>query len=215
MDTLRKTGVCFLFILLPWGLGAQNYECLKPGLTVYFTDGTIQNPLRADSVTQENGYQVWWNFPVIRPSNEYYCHVETGGMWMGRKTRIYPDGRYVFYNRDALPIEIHSQAGLNDTWKCCDLETGRVDATVTGIAPETFLGLSDMVKTITLQAKDAQGNNQAHDLNGKQFKISQNYGFTQVIGVYLFPDLTCEIPDEIKEYSLSGLSEPQDRKSVV
>jgi hypothetical protein len=189
-------------------LYAQNYACLQPGVTAYFTDGIVQNPLRADSVVQHTGHQVWWNFPVIRPADGFYCHTQNGGMWMGRKTRIYPDGRYVFYNRDGLPVEILSQAGLNDTWKCCDLAAGRLDATITGMAQETFLGLTDMVKTITLQAKDAQGNNMTHPLNGKLFKISQNYGFTQVVGIYLFPDLTDEIPDEIKEYTLSGLSSP-------
>lgn len=204
----RRVGITTFMMMCMFSY-AQNYACLQPGITAFFTDGINQNPLHADSVVQQSDHQVWWNFPVIRPNDGFYCHTEKGGMWMGRKTRIYADGRYVFYNRDALPIEIQSLAGLNDTWKCCDLTPGRLDATVTAMAQETFIGLSDMVKTITLQAKDAQGNNMNHPLNGKQFKISQNYGFTQVIGIYLFPDLFDEVPDQIIEYTLSGLSEPQ------
>jgi hypothetical protein len=58
------------------------------------------------------------------------------------------------------------------------------------VKSETFLGVSDMVKTIHLQAKDSLGNNISTIYDTLDIKISQNHGLIQGFYFFKFPYAT-------------------------
>jgi hypothetical protein len=191
---------------------SQQYQCVYPNITSIFSDGTEINAIRLDSVTSETGCQVLWNYPVLRPASEEmidWCFSDHGGSWVGRKFRVYPNGDHVFYNISGSPITLKTRAILNESWVCYERSDLKIRATVNNIAVETFFGLTDSVKTISLQALDTDGNAISHDINSKQFKISKSYGFVKLVSLYVFPDIHNDyIPDSANQFTLSGLSSP-------
>jgi len=60
---------------------------------------------------------------------------------------------------------------------------------------------TDMVKVITLQAKDNSNNNVSHILNGKTIKLSQHFGISKMLDVFF-------IPGDTSMYYLAGKSNP-------
>ena len=209
---MRKIYISLLLVTAAQFAFAQQYQCVYPNTTSMFSDGTELNAIRLDSVTNEAGCQVYWNYPVIRPASATqgdWCFSDHGGSWIGRKFRVYPNGDHVFYNIEGAPVLLKTIAHIDDSWICYQRSDLQIKATITDTGPETFLGLTDLVKTISLQALDATGNPIAHPINGKQFKISKNHGFVKVVPLYVFPDIqNFFIPDIVNEFSLTGLSSP-------
>lgn len=209
---MKKTFTLLVLILLANLASSQQYLCVYPSTTSLFSDGTEMNAIRLDSVTTETGCQVFWNYPVLRPASAEmidWCFSDHGGSWVGRKFRVYPNGDHVFYNISGSPITLKTNAILNENWTCYERSDLKIRATVSSIAVETFIGLTDSVKTISLQALDAGGNAISHDINSKQFKISKSYGFVKLVSLYVFPDIHNDyIPDSANQFTLTGLPSP-------
>ncbi len=208
---MNKLFPFILLILMSLSGFSQEYKCVNPNTTSFFSDGTEQNAIRPDSVTNGWGCQVFWNYPVIRPASQNdFCFSDHGGSWIGRKFSVFPNGDYIFNNLEGTPILIKTNAVLNESWVCYERDDLKVKATLSGWAPETFIGLTDSVKTISLQALDSNGTPISHSINNKQFKISKSYGFVKVIPFYVFPDIEPYlIPDLPNQFTLTGLSNPQ------
>ncbi len=51
-----------------------------------------------------------------------------------------------------------------------------------------FLGITDMVKKITFQAKDVNGSSISHSVNNMYLLLSENYGLIRTINFKVFPD---------------------------
>jgi hypothetical protein len=190
----------------------QGYQCVYPGITSFFSDGTEINAIKLDSVTSETGCLVSWNYPAIRPVSADmgdWCFSDHGGSWIGRKFRVFPNGDHLFYNISGSPILIKTQALLNETWICYERNDLKIRAAITDISIDSFIGLTDSVKTISLQALDSAGNNITHEINNKQFKISKSHGFVKLVALHVFPDIQNEfIPDQPNEFTLNGLTSP-------
>ena len=123
--------------------------------------------------------------------------------WLAAKIFQDVSGAEYFLNLSGDTIFIYPQATLNNSWHLYNYANGNyIEATVTNISSQTFLGITDLVKTVQLQAKNTSGNNIANSMNGKEIKISENYGFVQTTGFKNFPNDTTI-------FYLAGLSNPQ------
>jgi hypothetical protein len=191
-----------ILILLSELLYGQNFQNIcSPGVTFFQDRNQTLKAFRLDSVLPGNNDTIFFSYHSIVDTGGV-CSDTTQGSILGRKICKKNNGWFYFYNRYNDSIRINSQAALNETWRFCDLDNGSyVQAMVTGIATENFLGISEPVKRITLQAKNGQHNNIQHILNQKQIKLSQHHGLTRMFHVYF-------LPDDSTEYSLAGKSHP-------
>lgn len=134
------------------------------------------------------------------------CYDTTNGSLLGRRVYKKGDGTFWFLNRYHDTITIKALAGLNSSWKFCDItDSTWIEARVTVIIIDTVLGLTDPTKVITFQAKDLLGNNITHFLNQQTMKLSQHYGITKTFDLYFVPGV--EITDS-SVYYLAGKSHP-------
>jgi len=98
---------------------------------------------------------------------------------------------------------IKTQAGLYDSWKCCDLTYGRhLNASVTKIYADTLLGVEDSVQEISFQAYNIGGDSVPHIMNGKQIVLGKLLGLLEWFDIHLFPNDTTR-------YFLAGKSHLQ------
>ncbi len=125
---------------------------------------------------------------VVQVYREIYCHAARDTGFLSYKTIIQNDGMDIFFNRFHDSIFIQTQSDLNDTWIFYQNPNGSYfEATVINIDNETFLGLTDSVKTISLQAKDSSGNIITSPYDTLDIKISQHYGLIQGFNFFRFP----------------------------
>lgn len=115
-----------------------------------------------------------------------FSEIDTG--FLSYKTILQNDGTDIYFNRFHDSIFIQTQANLNDTWVFYqNLDGNYYEATVTGISNESFLGLTDSIKTISVQAKDSLGNNIISPYDTLDIKISQHYGLVKGFNFFRFP----------------------------
>jgi len=103
-------------------------------------------------------------------------------------------------------IIIKTQAALDETWKFISLpQNSYIEAKVISINSELVLGITDLVKTVSLQAKNSVGNNIVYYLNDQTIKISQHYGLTKMLDIYLLKDT---LRRDTTAYFLAGKTTP-------
>ena len=201
---MKKTITLFL-ICFPFFLPAQNYQNIcTPGIT-FFRDTLLNiKAFRLDSISLSgNNDTIFLSYRAIRDTiadvfPNFHCADTTNGSILGMKIFKKHDGWFYFFNRRNDSIQINSQAGLNETWKFCDLpDSGYIQARVTSIITDSVLGTTDQVKVISFQAKDKGNNDISHFLNEKSIKLSQHHGFSIMLDVYYIPSGTAF-------YSVSG-----------
>lgn len=204
------TNVFFLFIIFSGSLFAQNFKTIYPGITSHFSYTDITSPgktffnsISIDSVVSIATGDELYNFISLEKDSFGSCHFANRSTWIAG--RIFQDatGAEYFLNSTGDTVFIFPQAAVNNTWHLFNYANGNyIEATVTNLSSQNFLGISDNVKTIQLNAKNSSGNNIPNIMNGKEIKISENYGFVQTLGFKNFPDDT-------STFLLSGLSNPQ------
>lgn len=196
-------------------LNGQNYQGIRSDRTLLFSkdNGNALIGIRVDSVKYDTD-SVYYFIPYALPesiSNPIY--VVGHASWLGERMTLDAEGTHVFYNYNGDGITIKSQAVLDEEWICYTSDNMQVVAKVTGWAEDSVLSETDMVKTIGFQAKDLNGTNIDHDVNGIQIKLSENYGFIETVGFYFFPDLSSSwefFPFEnTTTLQLKGLTNPE------
>jgi hypothetical protein len=200
----------FLYLLfsIPVMSFAQNWQNIcSPGKTIFLSADSKYAAFRLDSVIFQSGDSVYYSYMAFRDTSSNYmnpsCVDTTEGLIFGRKIIRHPDGIFNFFNRHGDTLFLKTTSSLNQTWKMFSLPNNcYLEAKVTGKAMETFLGISDSVKTITLQAKDNLNNPINHQMNGKILKHSKSYGLILFYDAYFFPD-------ETPVYTLAGKSNPE------
>jgi hypothetical protein len=201
--------ICILLSCLLGGvLNAQDYQNIcTPGITFYKGSSGNMKAYRQDSVySSGNNDTVFISYRTIRPFLINGCYDTTNGSVLGRRIYKKHDGTFYFFNWNHDTLTIIAQAALNETWKFCNLPGGsRIEAQVTGINQDTVLGLTDEVKVITFQAKDAGGNSISHFLNQKTIKLSRHYGISNTYDLYYMPDIQS---NDASVYYLAGKTIP-------
>ena len=66
-------------------------------------------------------------------------------------------------------------------------DSSYIEIKVTAQEDEVIFGGDELTRTYRLQYKDSLGADSTHVFNGKEFKITYNYGFNQTYNLWLFP----------------------------
>jgi hypothetical protein len=201
-----KTLILSLFILSAIALPAQNYENIcSPGITYYHDNAGNLKAFRRDSVNiPVSGDSIFISYRAIRDTSSvlHTCNDTTNGSVLGRKVYKKSSGWFYFFNRLGDTVKINSQAAVNTSWKFCLLPAGSyIQATVTSITTKQVLGINDLVKTITFQAKNSSNNNISHILNGTTIELSQHFGLSKMLDIFY-------VPENNSPYFLAGKSDP-------
>lgn len=85
-------------------------------------------------------------------------------------------------------ITINTFATINDTWRLYTYPNNDyIEAKVTSIEQEEFLGITDDIKTISFQLKNEYGDDINNGINDAYISISKNHGFVHVPNLSHFP----------------------------
>jgi len=200
-----KRTLFFLFYCFPTILISQNWQNVcSPGTTFYTDTAGNMAAFRLDSlIFLPNSDTIYYSYRTIRDSlTAMTCSDTSYGSILGFRVILTHDGWYYLFNRFGDTMKINTNAGLNQSWRFCEMTGGGyIKATVSAIMTDSVIGQPDLVKYITLQAKNAGGTNISHPLNGHLFKFSKNYGLVTFYDVY-------HLPETVKTYTLVGKSSP-------
>lgn len=172
---------------------AQNYEAIKTDANYYFYDSVKQDIIvaRIDSIAKDGNQTRYLGMRQIRPT-DYSCYIPDGDSWLGYVVTENPENifRFIVYPfsppDSADVFTILSRSKIGQSWRfynyhfLSNFDTQYIEAKVTQISLSNFLGLSDSVKTITLQQKNASGENVSNPINGQKILLSQNYGLIRL-----------------------------------
>ncbi len=194
---MNKT-LLFLFFFCANTLSSQNFQNIcSPGTTLYEGPDRYFKAFRQDSVLAVgNSDTLFYSYRAIRDSSgsNFICRDTTNGDALGRKVIKTHDGWFSFFNKMNDTIKLNTQAALNESWRFCSLpdssavpEDGYLQATVTAIMMDSVAGTTDMVKVITLQAKDGLNLNIPCIFNQKTIRLSQHYGLSKFYDLYWIP----------------------------
>jgi hypothetical protein len=188
---IMKNYILLVFLLLATTLPAQTYRNLCSPGNILYQAGTQFKQVQVDTVQPlGNDDTLFITFPTIRDIGTS-CLDTAGGSVLGRNIVSLHDGTYLFFNFNRDTIRILTQAALNDTWKMFSYGgQDYIEATVSAIEKDTFATVIDSVKVITLQAKDSAGQNIPGTFNGKEIRLSKNYGLSGIYDLYMFPQDT-------------------------
>jgi hypothetical protein len=195
---MRITTTLLSSALLLNTLSAQNYKTVYSNNTSHFSYSNYWNPVKTfyntihiDSTATVAGSEELYNFINFQDSLSWSCYPANRNAWIASKIIQSTTGEEYFFTPAGDTVYLLPQASLNNTWHLYNYSNGNyIEAKVVSIAMQSFIGLNDSVKTIEMTAKDAGGNTIANILNGKQLKLSENYGFIQTLGFRYFPSDT-------------------------
>jgi len=181
-------------------ISAQNYQTVFPDRAIYFNNGSSQESARFDSVYY-NPTQLF-PFTIVRQI-DYDCFSPLEPSRLGRSVilRDNGDNEFITYSYDTLKIK--TDALLNESWIFFRDSMYEVTATVSSITEESFFGVLDSVKNITLQFKDIYGVHINHYFNSITIKLSKSYGLKQWFDFALFPN-----HESAASINLTGLTNP-------
>ena len=206
---MKKTLLIFYLSVLTFNLSAQNYKTIYSGTTSHFSNTiandpgkTFYNTISIDSVATVTGGDELYNFISFQDSANRSCYPANRITWIAAKVLQAAAGDEYFFTSTGDTVHLLPQAALNSTWHLYNYQNGDyIEGKVTAIGAQTFIGLNDNVKTIQLTAKNSAGNTITNILNGKELKLSENYGLVQTLGFRYFPLDTVM-------YHLAGIENP-------
>lgn len=190
----------------------QNYQCVSPERKTYFETNThLVYCLRIDSTSTDK--RVLYPFSEIHYT-DFNCFRIDIGSWLTTKIEIGDDGNSTFYNAINQPILIKSTANVNEEWEVYREAEMFITGKVVSLELKSFLGLTDYVKSISLTARNIEGDSIFHSINDMRIEISENYGLIKTINFFNFPkvfytDGPEDLELETQVLSLIGLSNPE------
>lgn len=195
-----------LLLLLPALLFAQDYQTVRSDFIHFFLDENgNDHGLEIDSVEVNGNDSVFYNYSTLR-FPDYAVIDAFVPSWVGGGVIIKSNGDNYFFNVDLDSILIKTQALLNESWPVLHLDgSAFIQGEVTAHQPESVLGITDSVKTISLQALDNLSNPINHPINGSTLKLSKSRGLTQGLDFHYFPNDTTEISLVGSENPSAGL----------
>jgi hypothetical protein len=215
---IRK--IIFLFSLSFTGISlvmAQDYLCLYPGDTTFFSDkyGSILS-MRIPEVEIDNETIKIYHLPTaIRKKNpledDVGCYTPFGASWLGAKYVVTNGNEHYFfrgkeYENQGIPFVLFTDRKPGEQWTCYkETDQDSAIAQIVKIDTMSFLGVTDSVKIIEISGhyRDESINS---NINGRQIIISKNYGLVKTMNLYLFPKSEPDYPlyEEFLEYDLVG-----------
>jgi len=220
--------IIFLIIAVPISINAQDWQCLREGITATFVDTSNLNQntqhtawvVHIDSVGVHQGWNYHYGFHQIRqisdtnnyPNGYESCYDAYGPSRMGVAMSAL-GGENFFFNSAGQGIRISTLRLPGQPWICCGLsDTSLLYATVTSMDVETILGEPDSVKYISFQAKSNAGTLLPHPMNSQVFVLSKHFGIITLYDFYSFPDYSVGYSLNIPVHLLAGIESDVSRK---
>lgn len=186
-----RLSLLLLSVLIVSGAWAQDYQLVRSDMVRFYgLENIVFRGIRIDSVAVENGDSVLFNYLTLRTGSTGFgtCYYVNAPSMIGRKVVIRPDGETLMFNRWGDTLTVLTQAALQDTWTLMTIGTDTLlRATVSDISQQEWLGITDMVKTITIQTVGGSGQAIFHPANGSEFLIGQQLGFLRGFDLFHFP----------------------------
>lgn len=186
-----------LFILIfSFSLQAQNFKTVTPLTENFYQKSNYSGNdflvLKIDSVTTSGTETIYHPMRSFRGNiDSNGCLVPNDTSWMGIQIVQQSNGDETYFTLNLDSIHIKCGATLNQNWHLYDFANGDYfEATVTALNVQSVLGNPDSCKVITLQKKDALGNNLSDIWNNKSIILSKNYGAVKMYGWRDFPSDT-------------------------
>lgn len=199
---------CLAMLSLPPLMASEDWQCVYPGKTAYFEDaGKMVYTVRIDSVRDDG--KTLYPFSDFRQVDDE-CYSATSGSWIARRIVLDEDGNTVFVTGEDLPFLVRNKARLGDTWDAFSNGRIKVRGQVTANEPQTVLGMTDSVKTITFSVFDLNGKPVSHMLDAQSIRISKTLGLVRTFNFYRLEN--DRYPDgdiAFGWFDLIGTSEPQ------
>ncbi len=192
-------------------LTAQSYNSVSTGRECMFENLYGYKAIRIDSVFYSGDTAWYFNFRTLRNSGNFECYLNGKPSWLGKYVIVCPDGDNLFFNKNNDTIRIKTAALAGESWECFRYSNGNyIESTLGLVSVESFLGITDSVKTFTFQLKNSGGNNISHPINQEVLKISKEYGMVRALNFYLYPDLNESgvLYEYFGSYDLIGISNP-------
>lgn len=199
---MKKFVLIIVVFMIIIQTSAQDYQNICTAGKTLFARGQEIKGYRTDSILLlGNNDTLFISFPAARDTTAP-CQDTTGGSVLGRRIVRNHTGCFWFFNFRHDTIFVDTRAGVNDTWKFFSLpQRACIEAKVTGMAVDSFAGITDSVRIITLQARDSSGQNITHIFNSKVIRLSKHFGLVRLFDLYIFPRDTAA-------YYLAGKSIP-------
>lgn len=185
---------------------AQNYQTIDPTKINYFADSYNDiSVVRIDSISNTPFVQLF-PFKTIESIGSNGCVSPFISSWIGRQINILPNGINQFVNRNNELININTMTKSQESWIAYASEdSAYVIATITSHQLETFLGITDSVKTISFQAYNKIQTPINSSINSYNIKLSKNYGLIETVNFHYFPDLEAYFPfNGLNHFKLFG-----------
>lgn len=182
---MGRTAILF-WLLLPFGLAAQNYECVKPGQLALFNNGWDIRGIDIESETVgPQGETLFENYPAVEFNQVQQAFI--GNSWIGAQA-ISNNGWNHFINASSDSIHVHVLADQDQSWEFYRFgPTKHVIAWVDTILEQSFIGLIDSVKVVRFETIE-NGMTTPGWIDAVQLRLSKNHGMVETINFYEFPE---------------------------
>ncbi|MBK6963343.1 MAG: T9SS type A sorting domain-containing protein [Bacteroidales bacterium] len=210
MKTRAICAISMLLFIASFSTGnSQNYRVLKPEQTTFYSIySDLYFGMRVDSVSIQGTDTIFHLLKNLQQM-DFDCFHTDGPSWMGDRIIVRPDGETSFFNGWNEEIAIKTQAPVGEEWMCYTNPLINFRATVASLGTETFLGVTDSVKTISFQAVSPDGLNISSMINWMQIKLSKNNGIITTFNFYSFPEVGLGLTRQTAgECHLIGMDNP-------
>lgn len=189
------------------GAFAQDYQPIKKNEVYYFSNGKTEDlyPIQVDSAIQDGRDSVFFMYKQLRQINETGCgYTSLGDSWLGKYIALYKSGYVRFSNGNGNTFGIDTKARLGESATAYQGVQWKALATVTAWTKETFLGLSDSVKTYTISVVKTNGKDTTHVYDGYELKLSKHHGIIKTIEFYAW-DYGQQTASQLELVGIQGL----------
>ncbi|MHC1775217.1 MAG: T9SS type A sorting domain-containing protein [Lentimicrobium sp.] len=188
---------------------SQNYRVINPQQTTFYSIySDLYMGMRVDSIGIQGTDTIFHLLKNLQQM-DFDCFHTDGPSWMGDRIIVRPDGETSFFNGWNEEILIKTQAPVGEEWMCYTNPLINFRATVASTGTETFLGITDSVKTITFQAVSPDGLNVSNMINYMHIKLSLNNGIITTFNFYSFPEIGLGLTRQTAgECHLIGMDDP-------
>lgn len=212
-----KIFTLFLALYAPVVL-AQDYSLFHPEYEITYSGEGGSYDHRVLKVTDYEVIEGDTVFETYHQPGGLNCAQPDGPSWLGSVITRTAGQQTIFENLHGQEIlfENLQMLSVGDSWTCWESELHSVEATVVEVTEESFLNVTDSVKTVSFQKYDNEGEPTASMINDKTVKVSKHYSMIQTLPWVMFPDIplhpsptgsTPTYPESGTEFSISGSTE--------
>lgn len=206
---MKKTKLIIFLILVGLQSFAQDFCPFVSDATAYYTNSSKNvQCVRFDSILVKDSYSILYPFAVIQ-TMDFETISPSISSWIGRRILVKDGGDVIIYNRYNEEILIKTDAKRNESWIVFEKGEYRIRAYVTDVKTQTFLGISEPVKTIVFVN---EGNEYISSVvEGYYWQLSENHGFINLVNLDIFPyEFSDPWDPKYEEYKLSGFSNSEN-----